>query len=397
MYHASERLKNDPAMIQVKRIDYERAHTFMKRMTLHLAALAFSIALLGGCAESGDSGTSALNSSLETQQTTTAATEMDTEAPTAAEPASEALCLNPLTGESGYSAEAVGKRPVAVMVNNITASLPQYGIAEADIVYEMVVEGGITRLMAVYADYSSMPDVCSVRSCRYYYPLIALGMDAIYCHWGADQSIAQETLNRTGIDRLDGGGAANGVVFFRDQERLSQYSSEHTGYLDGSAVQTAIENTFGFRTECSAGNAFLFRSEETPEPAQGAVCTTATLSFSSSYFSTFTFDSTSGTYQKQHNGTPHMDSVANTQLAFTNVFALYTPVSLRADNYHMDVGLSGGSGWYLSGGAAQPIHWSKDGEDQPIRIFDESGAELTVNAGKSYIGLIGDTRPVTLE
>ena len=85
---------------------------------------------------------------------------------------------NPLTGEYGFNENAVGKRPVAVMVSNIKAALPQYGIDEADIVYELPVEGGITRLMAIYADYTNVPDVCSVRSCRYYYPLIAYGMDA---------------------------------------------------------------------------------------------------------------------------------------------------------------------------------------------------------------------------
>ena len=53
---------------------------------------------------------------------------------------------NPLTGELGYAESAVGKRPVAVMVNNLKGALPQYGIAEADIIYELPVEGGITRL-----------------------------------------------------------------------------------------------------------------------------------------------------------------------------------------------------------------------------------------------------------
>ncbi len=70
------------------------------------------------------------------------------------------------------------------MINNIKASLPQYGIDSADIIYELPVEGGITRLMGIYADYTNVPYICSVRSCRYYYPIIAHGMDAFYCHWG---------------------------------------------------------------------------------------------------------------------------------------------------------------------------------------------------------------------
>ncbi len=166
--------------------------------------------------------------------------------------------VNPLTGESGYREEAIGKRPVAVMVNNIRDALPQYGIAQADIIYEMLVEGGITRLMAVYADYGSMPNICSVRSCRYYYPIVALGMDAIYCHWGMDQTIAKDTLNRLRIDHLDGGGNGWQLCFFRDTERMMHYASEHTGFLKGSKIPDAIEQ-YGFRTETDHGNAFCFR------------------------------------------------------------------------------------------------------------------------------------------
>jgi hypothetical protein len=115
----------------------------------------------------------------ETQATTISGTNITTEA-TTAETKYVSEFKNPLTGLSGYNENAVGKRPVAIMVNNIKDSLPQYGIEQADVIYEIPVEGGITRLMAVYADYTNVPDVCSIRSCRYYYPIISYGMDAIY-------------------------------------------------------------------------------------------------------------------------------------------------------------------------------------------------------------------------
>ena len=72
--------------------------------------------------------------------------------------------LNPLTGLADLSDEAVGKRPVAIVINNIKDSLPQYGIAGADIMFEMVAEAGITRLLAIWGDYTQIPNVCSVRS-----------------------------------------------------------------------------------------------------------------------------------------------------------------------------------------------------------------------------------------
>ena len=153
--------------------------------------------LTTGCAENE-------NISQSTSEQSSSVSEMESSSQSDKNPNILSDEKNPLTGEYGFNENAVGKRPVAVMVSNIKAALPQYGIDEADIVYELPVEGGITRLMAIYADYTNVPDVCSVRSCRYYYPLIAYGMDAIYCHWGSDKTIALDTLNYLDIDRFDG-------------------------------------------------------------------------------------------------------------------------------------------------------------------------------------------------
>ena len=96
--------------------------------------------------------------------------------------------LNPLTGLMTLSDEAVGKRPVAIVINNIKDSLPQYGIAGADIIFEMVAEAGITRLLGVWGDYTQIPDVCSVRSSRPYFVDLAAGFDALYIHVGGSQA-----------------------------------------------------------------------------------------------------------------------------------------------------------------------------------------------------------------
>ena len=121
---------------------------------------------------------------------------------------------NLLTGTNDLTDEAIGKRPVAVMVNNIAAALPQYGISEADIIFELPVEGNQTRLMAMYADYTQVPKICAVRSCRYYYPAIAKGFDAYYVHWGQDESIVGylNSLNMSRFNGLDN----TGGLFGRD-------------------------------------------------------------------------------------------------------------------------------------------------------------------------------------
>ena len=125
---------------------------------------------------------------------------------------------NLLTGISDLSDGAIGKRPVAVMVNNIMEAMPQYGVEDADIIFEIPVEADQTRFMALYGDYTTVPQVCSIRSCRYYFPAISEGFDAFYVHWGSDPNI-YDYLDSLGIDRYDG--AYNpGGLFDRDQERL---------------------------------------------------------------------------------------------------------------------------------------------------------------------------------
>lgn len=306
---------------------------------------------------------------------------------------SNAEVINPLTGEEGFDAEAVGKRPVAVMVNNIKASLPQYGITQADVIYEVPVEGGITRLMAVYADFRKVPDVCSVRSCRYYYPILCLGMDAIYVHWGEDKTIALETLNRTGIDHIDG--EFDKGLFYRDSERAKNMATEHTGYIKGDELAGKIADK-GFRTDIDekySGTLFNFADggEVVPDELSGDI---VTVNFSGEYFSTFEFNSEIGKYKKLHSGSPQIDGRTNTQLEFENIFVLQTDVHTREDGYLMDVALSGGTGYYFSNGGGQVINWTKKDEKDAIKIYNADGVELTVNTGKSYIGIIGSEKNI---
>lgn len=361
------------------------------------AALAFPVILLTGCMTQIESEPAAEETTVcTTAAETTAETEAVTETTVQTE-AVQADC-NLLTGLHTGSRRSAECRPVAVMVNNIRVSLPQYGIEAADLIYELPVEGGITRLMAVYADYLDVPEICSVRSCRYYYPILCLGMDAFYCHWGADQTIALDTLNRTGIDHFDGGNLS-GKVFFRDSERVTAYALEHTGYLDGAKLGAYIDEA-GYRTERDEAHReplFHFVPEEAQFTPADMSAQALTLPFSDAYYSTFTYDAEKGVYLKQHSGSPHVDQRTGNQLAFENVFILQTDIHPREDNYLMDVALTGGTGYYAANGGMQPITWQKESETAPIRVYQPDGAELSVNPGKSYIGIIGFSAQIAYE
>lgn len=299
---------------------------------------------------------------------------------------------NLLTGVPDLTDGAIGKRPVAVMVNNVSYAMPQYGVSQADIIFEIPVEGDATRFMALYGDYTQVPKICPIRSCRYYFPALSQGFDAFYVNWGIDDSIA-DYLEALDLDQIEGI-TNTGGLFGRDQDRLNQgYSLEHTGYFDGTKLVSYIESQ-GLRTDLNEdkkGPAFQFNGLEEQLKPEGSDCTSVQINFGAQS-SQFTYDAENKVYLKQINGDAQVDGKTGEQLAFTNVFVLETDISVRDSVGHKEIGWDGGTdsvGYYVSNGGVQKITWSKDynNESSYLRFYDESGQEISINRGKSYIAL----------
>ena len=287
---------------------------------------------------------------------------------------------------------AIGKRPVAVMVNNVMPAMPQYGVEEADLIFEIPVEGDVTRFMALYADYTAVPKVCAVRSCRYYFPVFSEGFDAFYVNWGIDDSIG-DYLKTLDLDQFDGMSDGNGM-FGRDQARLDAgYDLEHTAYFDGTMFADVVQKN-GIRTdleEDKRDTAFKFHGLDEQVKPDGEACDQVDLNFGAQT-ATLTYDPERNVYLKQINGNVQVDGNTQNQLAFTNVFVLETEISVRDEIGHKKIEVMGGkdsTGYYISNGAVQKISWEKDGgkESSRLKFYDENGEELTINRGKSYIAV----------
>lgn len=343
--------------------------TVLIAAVLLIAALAAGIFLFGKFKDDSADETTASTAQPTTQTSTTQA---------------EAVKLkNPLTGVDGLSDTAAGKRPIAVVVENSPAARPQWGLCSADIVIEGVVEGGITRMLWLYADVNAIPKVGPLRSARHDFVEMAEGLDAIFVHWGWS-NIAEAAINARKVDHING---LNGEYFFRDNTR--NVDSEHRGYTDGINIARAIsDKKFDMQTGASYAAPFKFVGNNAPATPSGGLCQSVSFEFSSSYKHEFKYNTGESLYYNYMNASPMLED-GGKQMAVTNVIVLYCPVSVADAAGHMEMDLTGGSGLYVSNGASETITWKKGNTpDAMLKLFASDGSELQLNQGKSYIGLV---------
>lgn len=339
-----------------------------RRVRALFAASLFLLAMaagLSGCGRGGDTDLSTEPTESQEQR---------------AEP------INPLTGVAGFPQAAVGKRPVAVMINNAPAARPQWGLCAPDIVLEGLAEGGITRMMWLFADVNSIPKIGSLRSARHDFLEMAEGLDAIFVHWGGSV-YAYDALKQRNVDDIDGMVYSN-AYFYRDQSR--KVGVEHTGCTDGERLSQAIGKLDLRQTVKDAYKApFAFAGAEKPVSLSGGACESVAFSFSNAYRHTFRYDASSKLYRNFMNDQP-MTEDGGKQMAVTNVLLLYCPVKSVGDaSGCIDMDLSGGSGVYATNGTQERITWKKGNTpSDPLKLYGADGTALTLNAGKSYIGLV---------
>ena len=297
--------------------------------------------------------------------------------------------INPLTGVEGISKEKAQDKPVAIMINNLSIAQPvQTGVAKADIVYETEVEGGITRLLAVYQDISKVKKIGTVRSARYAYVDLAMGHDAIYVHHGQDPIYCAPHLKDTQAFTLSTNNAG-----LREKNGLA---SEHTLYGYGEKLWKSLVDK-GFNTKKENATTWQTFADEKTAVTYESAAKTVSVPFSTSYKSVFKYDEKSGKYIRFFKDTERKDYYTGESEYFKNVFVLSTNISDYPDGKHRKIDLSSGSGYYCVNGTYTPIKWSKGNSSSPFVFTTEDGKTLTVNQGNSWVCIMGNKFAPTFE
>lgn len=286
-------------------------------------------------------------------------------------------------------------RPYAVMINNNHEAWPQCGIQDAYLVYEIVAEGGITRMMALYKDQETAK-IGSVRSARHYFIDYAEENDAIFVHWGGSPQ-AYSRLNQ-GVNSMDGI-ALEGSVFFRDRTLKRNY--EHTGFTSMENVKEYAEKQ-GYTRDTNKDLLLNYSVDEinvsTLTSAESAV--EVKIKYSDYHTTSYEYDEENKVYKRSMSGKANVDLETGEQYTAKNI------IVYSVSNYTINDGenkgrqdlnnIGSGTGYYITDGYAMPITWEKTSHSGQTVYKYTNGEEITVNDGNTFIQIYPKTGALTI-
>ena len=291
--------------------------------------------------------------------------------------------LHPLTGLE-TTENLVNARPVSICIGNTAYALPQYGLSGADILVEVPVEGGISRLMMITNNYEYIEKIGSVRSTRPGLASVANSFDTIQLYAGTSDENESVLLP---YDTMDYIMQNLPTIYYRSEEN----AVPHNLMTSGALIQAGIAS-FNYRTELQEDFSMPYhfaKFGETINPQDGTALAVQ-ISYSASHVIEFSFHDEAGKYIRNQFGEIQIDGNNNASLAFENVFILYanTVTHENASGSTVDINVEqGGSGIWCSNGLMQNISWCFDEQGKMI-FYDAEGECLTINRGTTYIGFM---------
>lgn len=303
----------------------------------------------------------------------------------------DGMVRSPLSNEI-IPVELANQRPVAVMIPMDQCAQPDFNNSKADVMYEALVEGSITRTMCVIQDWQDLDKIGNIRSTRAYFIYWSWEWDAILLHDGGPAIYITDLLNDDMTNNISGRG-------YRDSSR----SAPHNEYYTADIVNENIDS-FGYQREhrenfvpqhfnfvSYGGQADLAAKYEDAKEVY-------VVDFANCYpvtKSRFEYNPEDGLYYRYIYDEPHMDCADPdnpVQLAFNNIIVQRCiGGSLDDHDYRaLECHKTTEDGWYITNGHAIHITWQKTGNTTPTRYFDDFGNEIQISTGKTMICVLQD-------
>lgn len=269
------------------------------------------------------------------------------------------------------------ERPIAYVINNIPQAWPQSGIYGADVIYEVRVEGGLTRLIAIFTR-GDVNKIGPIRSARHDFLDISMEYDAIFAHFGGSPK-AFEDIKLLNIPALNGI-VLDGLMYWRDKSR----KAPHNCY-------TSIDKTLEYAKRYGYNKQVPFYHFKFSENTNlnGQIANRVDICYSHAHNTSYIFDEKRKVYDRFMKGMPHIDELINTQLSAKNIIIQYANHLSMDDEDRQEIQLVGsGKGYYVTNGKYIEIKWYKPSRREKTIYFDNEGKEIILNKGQTWIQIV---------
>ncbi|MBU0546072.1 DUF3048 domain-containing protein, partial [Patescibacteria group bacterium] len=255
---------------------------------------------------------------------------------------------------------------IAVMVDNHPVAWPQVGLKDAPVVYEVPVEGGLTRFMAIYTKNSEVEKVGPVRSARpYFLDWLREYGDALYMHCGGSPA-ALDLIKQENI--FDANEFYNGGYYWRDNLR----DAPHNLFIKSGNWQKLWSNKGAART-AKEWQGWQF-NEAAPDGIEAVDIKEILIKYAPGYELGWRFNTLDNTFERQMNGKPHLEK--NDQISAENILVQFVSVEILDEVGRRAIEtVSQGEARVLRDGKIIKGIWKKEGVYDRTRFFNENGEE----------------------
>ena len=283
-------------------------------------------------------------------------------------------------------------RPFAIMIDNHSDAWPQAGLNQAYMVYEIIVEGGETRLMALFKGVD-LDKIGPVRSARHYFIDYAMENDAIYVHFGQSPQ-AQSDINTYSIDDINGI-AEDGTTFWRVKDKYAPHNAV-------TSTEKLLESakSKNYRTTSTEESVLNYVVDEV-NLEEGLAADTITIPHSDLQTVTYEYDKENKVYVRYARGEEQTDWDTDEPVTTKNIIITFCNNYTLSDSENKgrqglrNIGTF--DGYYITNGRAIQIQCIKNARDEKTIYQDMNGKEIQVNDGNTFVNICPTSADVEIE
>lgn len=284
--------------------------------------------------------------------------------------------------------EKVNRRPFAVVFDNQPGARPQAGLIDAEFAYEFLAEGDITRYLGIFL-INEPENLGPIRSARPYLVEKSLEFDSHLVHVGGSNQAIADIENKK-VANINSMSRGNDVFWRKGHKKIP-----HNLYSSYEALKKAAEKS-NYRKEPQF-DGFKF-NPSFKEMGKGEIANEVKVKYFKSSEASYIYDDANKIYKRYYNGTEHKDEITEETLTATNIIIQQVSAKVIDEQLRLKMDTVGeGKGTYITGGKAIDITWKKGSYEGATKYYDETGQELILNPGKTWVQVVRNFNGVTIE